>query len=149
MKNRRRTFLVNPSIQLKLVSKFVGVIALLSIAFGTVAYLAVGKESEMMFVDPGAQEAYRTQMRLMVISLAATIILGCSAVWVLGILITHKIVGPLVPIQRFVEELAKGNYEVRDIKLRKGDELQELAARLNELKIHIKEKQDDQRKTAG
>lgn len=44
--------------------------------------------------------------------------------------VTHKYYGPLVSIERFVESMANGDYSQRVI-IRRGDELQELANRLN------------------
>jgi hypothetical protein len=43
---------------------------------------------------------------------------------------THKIYGPLVSINRFVDELVEGKTPSR-LALRDGDELQDLASKLN------------------
>lgn len=43
---------------------------------------------------------------------------------------THRIYGPLVSVERFVHDMAQGNYK-RRINIRSGDELQRLAAKLN------------------
>jgi hypothetical protein len=45
---------------------------------------------------------------------------------------THKIYGPLISINRFVDELVEGKTPQR-LLLRDGDELQDLAAKLNTL----------------
>jgi len=46
--------------------------------------------------------------------------------------LTHRFYGPIISINRFTEELKRGNYSAR-IYLRKKDELQDLAKHLNEL----------------
>lgn len=46
--------------------------------------------------------------------------------------LTHQIYGPLVSVNRFVEELVLGDRPA-PVKIRKGDELQDLVARLNQL----------------
>jgi HAMP domain-containing protein len=46
--------------------------------------------------------------------------------------LTHRYYGPLVSIERFIDEIAKGKYKNR-VKIRQRDELQRLANRLNEM----------------
>lgn len=43
---------------------------------------------------------------------------------------THRIFGPLVSIERFVDQIARGQYD-RRVKIRKRDDLQRLAEKLN------------------
>lgn len=45
---------------------------------------------------------------------------------------THKVYGPLVSIERFIGELSEGDYSKR-IRLRKKDDMQRLAGKLNDL----------------
>ena len=47
-------------------------------------------------------------------------------------ILTHRIYGPLVNINRFIKEVENGNYSCR-VSLRKKDELKELAFNLNKL----------------
>lgn len=51
---------------------------------------------------------------------------------VFGILVTHRILGPLVRIRRQIDALTRGEYDAR-CELRSGDELQDLADGLNGL----------------
>jgi signal transduction histidine kinase len=46
--------------------------------------------------------------------------------------LTHRYYGPLVSIERFIEEMTKGKYSFR-VKIRQKDELQRLANRLNDM----------------
>lgn len=45
---------------------------------------------------------------------------------------THRYYGPLVSIERFVDEISAGQY-MRRVKIRKGDELQRLCDKLNDM----------------
>ncbi len=45
---------------------------------------------------------------------------------------THKMYGPLVSIERFVDNISQGHYEQRVV-IRRGDDLQRLASRLNHM----------------
>lgn len=52
--------------------------------------------------------------------------------FVLVFKLTHRYYGPLVSIERFIEEIARGKYKNR-VKIRQNDELQRLATRLNDM----------------
>ncbi|MFC1623890.1 HAMP domain-containing protein [Candidatus Omnitrophota bacterium] len=51
-------------------------------------------------------------------------------VFIIALLFSHKIAGPVYRIERSLDEIAKGNLAMR-IKLRKGDELWDLANNIN------------------
>ncbi len=136
----RKRYLVRPSMQLKLVSKIVFGAMLLCLGLGLLAYLSITGGDDPYFFDPDAREAYENQLTILIVALAATITLGCSAVYVFGIVVTRKIAGPLIPIEKFIEQLEQGNYAIEDIKLRKGDEWLECVEKLNRLKNSLKEK---------
>jgi HAMP domain-containing protein len=52
--------------------------------------------------------------------------------FVLVFKLTHRYYGPLVSIERFIDEVARGKYKNR-VKIRQNDELQRLATRLNDM----------------
>ena len=59
----------------------------------------------------------------------------CSALF-LGLTITHRYLGPMVPIQRHVKNLLEGKFDKR-IQLRKNDQFKELAEDLNRLAARL------------
>lgn len=69
-----------------------------------------------------------------VIAVGTTLILPVMGLLCFGfaILVTHKFVGPQVALKRHIAKLKAGNY-ASECRLRKDDELQELADELNEL----------------
>ena len=63
------------------------------------------------------------------------ILFGCLIGYVIGLFsvvffTTHRYYGPLVAINRFLDQLSEGNYQAR-VTIRKGDELQDLVEKLN------------------
>lgn len=56
--------------------------------------------------------------------------------------ITHRYYGPLVSIERFVDQVSVGDYTARVI-IRKGDELQSLVKRLNQMAESIEKRHED------
>lgn len=53
--------------------------------------------------------------------------------------LTHKYYGPLVSIERFVDEMTRGDYSKR-ISIRKGDELQRLVSKLNSMAHQLEQR---------
>lgn len=52
--------------------------------------------------------------------------------------LTHRYYGPLVAIKRFLSRLEGGDYSAR-VKIRKGDELQDLATHLNQVAARLED----------
>lgn len=67
---------------------------------------------------------------------------------VMGILLSHRIAGPIYRISKYIDSLKTGDYS-KDIRLRKKDELKGLAEKMTEL-CHVlregKEKRDSARR---
>ena len=59
-----------------------------------------------------------------------------------SITLTHRIYGPLVSINKFIQELSEGNYSKR-VTIRKKDELRVLAAQLNNLAEQLETRHPD------
>jgi signal transduction histidine kinase len=59
--------------------------------------------------------------------------------YILYIIVSHRIFGPMVPIRRHVESLKKGDFTSR-VNLRSYDEFKDLAADLNALAEVLQEK---------
>jgi nitrogen fixation/metabolism regulation signal transduction histidine kinase len=56
-----------------------------------------------------------------------------------AVLVSHKIAGPLVRIRRALGQLISGDYDFF-VKLRKGDQLQDVASQINTLAEKLKKK---------
>ena len=54
----------------------------------------------------------------------------------IGVALSHRIFGPIVPLKRHVESLIEGKYQSR-VQLRKKDEFQDLAVELNRLAANL------------
>ncbi len=88
---------------------------------------------------------YKKQMTQMAVLLLSAVILGCAAIYSWGIFVTHRFAGPMFVIHRLLDELIAGNYTAEEIKLRKKDEMQELALKVNTLRKTLAEKYPDQK----
>jgi len=66
-----------------------------------------------------------------------TVVLMTPVVAIIGIYLSHKIAGPIVRMERFLDTIASGDFRTR-IVLRKGDELTGLANSMNKLQDSLK-----------
>ncbi len=60
---------------------------------------------------------------------------------------THKVYGPLVSIERFVDQIQKGDYH-RRARIREKDDLQRLVAKLNAMAEKLEERHGTPKKTS-
>lgn len=79
------------------------------------------------------------------LTIAATIFLGAVSVVggaIMGLSISHRLFGPIVPIRNFIAQLKSGNFAARG-SLRKNDEFQDLMKDLNELAESLEKRQSN------
>ena len=139
---RRRTVrLIRPRAQLELAAYVI----LLSVAFVSLelfnswsAYAGIA-EHTMSFAPSELRQSVLDQtqdyLQTSLVLLSGFVI----AVLILSIGYLHRLLGPIVAIERFLRSLRSGNYDER-IKLRGGDHLYgELASQLNQLAAELQE----------
>jgi signal transduction histidine kinase len=132
---RRRQWIVNPALQYR----FIAVLVLMLLAMTAGALLSVYAAIWMtlrafrMTGDPLAVAQLTTAG---VVTTVELLILAPLVIWV-GIRLTHQVAGPLVRINAALEQIGRGDYQIH-IKLRKGDVLQEVADRVNQLAASLR-----------
>jgi hypothetical protein len=129
----RRTYLIDRGFQLKYTALLVLCGTLISILFGTLAYLAEvdvhrslaeelmrigGRAADPALVSGVIKESGTT---LLVLTVAVTLLMS-TALGLIGILITHRVAGPLYVMSSYVNTLAEGRYPIFR-SLRRSDEL--------------------------
>jgi hypothetical protein len=135
-RNRRRNYLVRPAFQLRFAVSAGLTVFLASsmISFGL--YTALHQQARQRMMQP---DTYTAEVPLVVLGFAlllAAVTAGAFAGWC--ILFTHRICGPLVVMDRYLNELAEGRFpEVRF--LRKRDELKDLFVTLRRAISRLKQ----------
>jgi HAMP domain-containing protein len=141
--NRRtlRGLIVRPNEQLKWAVSVTGasvvITGVLLIVVGLSFKSLVDRWKEMGDVDPELAAVLNNSLMPGLLEMIGALVLVAALMVILLIKTSHRYYGPLVPIQRHIENLIKGNYDTR-IHLRKGDELTELSASLNKLAETLK-----------
>ena len=128
-KNRRslRNYLVSPDSQIRYGLLFLALSGSVHVVLTAVTVVAYGS------LRATGEDAPLPMWIVVVFLLGAYLILQGFA-FILGLIISHRIFGPLVPMMKFVEDMKNGDYSGRVI-LRSGDDqaLQNFATALNEL----------------
>lgn len=156
-KRRLRNYLLDAGLQLRYTALIVGVAALLTAGLGYMIYQATRDTSRIIemtgLVDPVTAEimkeefAAKDKMVLWgIVGFGLVLVLSVSAV---GILITHKIAGPLFNITRIVDRVRENRLGPPLRNLRKGDELQAFYAGFQEMHESLRRRTDDEIRVLG
>jgi len=131
-KFRRKIYLVKTKFQLK----YTGIIILFMFGVAALSAYTVYYTGWLMM---GERLAYiYPQGRLVSImgginkTLLLRLLLVTPIVAFIAILLSHRVAGPLFRIERFLKSVAKGNLGMK-LRLRREDELQDLAEAINEM----------------
>jgi signal transduction histidine kinase len=128
--------LVRPRQQFKYAFLLVaGGILAQSLVIAVIAYFinsSVATVFDQNHLDPGVGTTITHAINL-ALSILMLVAIGFALVAVLiGVKLSHRIYGPMVPFTRHIQHLKDGNYQVR-MNLRKNDDMVELKDALNSL----------------
>lgn len=125
---RRRIRLIRPRLQLRLMSAFFGV-ALLALSLQYLVFQRTLSELALELPNDGAVLTVETNARL-----GWTFILSVGllapAMFVVGLLLTHRIAGPIYRFEEFLKSVIAGRMR-EECRIRKGDEFQDLCDLIN------------------
>lgn len=137
MKNRRRKYLIMPAFQIRTVLTMTAVLTafvfiLLSLAF----YIAA--QYVPILEGRSVQKEFQEIYNLFAYQLSVMTVFVIFGSFSLGIIITHKIAGPLFAIERYLDKIIENSENLEDLKLRKGHELQSLVDKINKVKNKLR-----------
>lgn len=136
----RRHYLIKKRLQLGLTSRFLFLTILFSLFIGFEVYVTIWPVASG-FISEDSMELVKHQIFFRFLFFVFPIIFVIAA---FSIIFSHRIAGPIYRFEQTLDKLIQGE-DVEVIKLRPGDELEELATKLNEL-IHIVKRQIPQKK---
>ncbi len=136
-KRKLRNYLLDRPFQLKYTGMVIAVATLLSIVLGTLEYRASKETSDVilaqsladpMYSEPSLRRAlesdFKANDRKVILRLVVSLGIMIICLGLTGIVITHKVVGPVYKMKLLFREVIKGRLKLAG-KLRKGDELQD------------------------
>jgi signal peptidase II len=135
MKNQRklRNYLIKRKMQIRITVQFLAFTLVASLLSGGVVYLVLWPTLSRL-ITPDIFPVMRANF---VFILFWDAVLIALVIFIIGIIITHRIAGPLYNIENKLDKALKGE-DIELIHLRKGDELQELSAKVNMLLQELK-----------
>ncbi len=139
--NRRKNYYIKKKFQRDFILKFLALLLLGALISGAIIYLM--SKSALTTTFDNSRLAIRSTADYILPSVllsgaAAMIIIGFAAI-IMMLFASHKIAGPLYRIGKDIDELASGNLNVRFV-LRGGDEIKELAHKLDSMAQSLKSK---------
>ncbi|MEM7309303.1 MAG: hypothetical protein AAF682_21645 [Planctomycetota bacterium] len=127
-RHKRRIKIIKPRLQLKLVGIFVG-LATLSVLLQSI--LLARRLTQLSAEAPAGGDYLVDALPSIVLEiLVFTFGLIIPLIFAVGVLITHRIAGPIYRFEQHLMGIVKGE-KVRPCKIRDGDELQELCQIIN------------------
>lgn len=141
--NRRKNYYIKKKFQRNFILKFLILIIAGVLISGALIYLM--SRSTLTTTFDNSRLAIRSTadyiLPSVLLSGATVIIIIGLATIIMTLFVSHKIAGPLYHIGKDVDELASGNLNVR-FKLRGGDEIKELAYKLDSMTQSLNLKAD-------
>jgi len=155
-KRRLKNFLLDTRFQLKYTGMVVAIAMVLSSALGYWLYKKSTETSDVIlaqslmdpaYADPAMREVLedsfadtdRTVILVLVTGLGSLVF----ALGFAGIIITHKVVGPVYKMKRQLEDVARGHLKIEG-KLRKGDELQDFFLVFSHMVQALRDRQSEE-----
>lgn len=128
--NQRSFKLINPKEQLKFAFK------LTMISFATLVALGIFTISYLTLIFQDSMPNHRSFILGYALSFSSLAFFFCLLVFVAGVILSQRIVGPLYAFELYVEDLLKG--DKRKLKLREGDNFKHLEDVADKLSNHFK-----------
>jgi hypothetical protein len=138
-KRPRRVYLVDRAFQLKYTLLLMGAGLLVALVFGLWIWQAHLQSTELVSLDPAVKpvvEAGNRQLLYVFLGIAA---LMAAALGLLGLLVTHRVAGPIFVMGHYMSVLAQGRYP-RMRTLRRHDELKSFFRLVLEAVTALKER---------
>ncbi len=124
-RQQRSRKLVHPSFQLRLIGVFIalgclGALFQVLLMARTIAEVSAQAQAQQPVDVTG----------LLLQNIVLTLALLVPLMWVVGVVVTHRIAGPVYRFEKHLEDVAEGR-TLADCSIRKGDEFQTLCERIN------------------
>jgi len=132
----KKNYLVDPLPQIRIVGMLAGIATVAAVAICCIAYERLMKLDVLFnrsLIPPAAlPSAFEAIARSLMYRLITIVVLMVLIFTAAGILLTHRISGPIWKLQKELKRFLAGE-QIRPIHFRKGDEYKELPELINKL----------------
>ncbi len=119
---KRRVYLVDRAFQIKYTVFMMAAGLAIALAFGIWIWQAHLQTTELVTVDPSLRSVLQAGDRQLLFVFVGIAVLMSVALGLVGLLVTHRVAGPLFVMSHYLSVLARGRYP-RMRTLRRSDEL--------------------------
>jgi len=155
-KRKLRNYLLVPAFQLKYTSMVVGVTLVVAGVLGIQAYRYSTGQTQMATINmmeakgSAVDEHFVKDLerysqdadRKVAVGIISGVLLMAIALGITGILVTHRLVGPVFRIKGWMRELREGRLRIDTGRLRKHDELQDLFEAFHDMVVSLRAVQE-------
>ncbi|MCB0308366.1 MAG: hypothetical protein KDD48_03260 [Bdellovibrionales bacterium] len=134
---RRRSFLIKPRLQIRIIGMIMFVLAAFIFTLCVFIYL-IAQDNIPILENASVRQQFEEGLHLFFYQLSIVAVIALISAFGIGVVVTHRVAGPLFVIERFLDRLLDGNFEIDDLRLRKNSELHSIAKKLNEIKNLLK-----------
>jgi len=138
--NRRRNYFIEKGFQTRFILKFCLLVILGTLVTGVLLYLLSMGSTTVTFenlratVKTTADFLFPILIQTIIVS---TIVVGIATI-ILTLFISHKIAGPLYRFKKGLKSVSQGDF-TNDFRIRKNDQLQDIALSMNEMINKLRE----------
>jgi methyl-accepting chemotaxis protein len=138
---RRTNVYIDKEFQMKFILKFCGVVAAGAGVTILLLYLLSQQSTSVSFVQARVKVMTTADFILPLLIQTVLIVMAVVGVASIGVtlIVSHKIAGPLFRFKQTFKELSSGNF-TNQVRLRKGDQLLEVAGDFNHMISIVREK---------
>ncbi len=136
---KRRNFLVDKKFQFRFLGSVIILTIFIMLLSAVITYYILYEQMQKFLTTIPVDVLYSVASVICLTSLSVLLIL-LPLVILLGIFMSHKIAGPIMRMEKLLEDVGDGNLNIH-IKLRKGDELISLANAINRMVDKLKSRQ--------
>jgi len=144
VKRRFSNYLINERMQLTLTLRFLVLSLLFTIFIGLMMFFVIWPVVRI-YIPPALVSVMIQQLISKLYSTSFILLIIIAG---FSIILTHRIAGPVYNLEKTLERLNEGE-DVNLIRLRDGDELQELASKINQVIVHMKQYRNQQKETSN
>ena len=136
---RRRNFFVDRKFQMQFIIKFCVIVVVTVLFVLTALYFLTKKATTVSFVNSRVvvQGTADFLFPILVQTIIIAAIMVSIATAFIIIFITHRIAGPVYRFKKVIANLGTGNF-AGECKIRRKDDLQELASAINEMMANVR-----------
>lgn len=139
---RRRHYLINQDFQFRYIGLLIGLACTCSLIFILAAkyYITINLDPIIesgLISSPAIQELISMEKNFLNKNLLTIFLLLIATLTLSGILITHRIAGPIYALERRMKQIAHEGIQSTEFRIRRSDEFQELAESFNDMILSL------------